>query len=226
MRAWIAASARCPHDCMHTKSGSKWVVDGLVGSAVRLADACPRAHSKPTTDEHFALVWYTVHVCLCTTYLHHMRSYVYGAQTYVRMVSHRKAVMIGSDILMSLGQEPMDMYPDPKLIVLALPGRGFLPVDRSASSRQRQTAKPTAIAERFAKKKEIFIVSTYKHDVVCLAARRQHRVSNVYFIPRMGNHCLSCVVVHSKSDEWRPNARHSGEDCGLFAIQQYAGTEE
>ena len=35
--------------------------------------------------------------------------------------------MIGSDILMSLGHEPTDMYPDPKLIVLALGARDLPP---------------------------------------------------------------------------------------------------
>lgn len=54
-------------------------------------------------------------------------------QEHSRRLSHRKAVMMGSDILMSLGQEPTDMYPDPKLIVLGLAARGFPP---GHSSRQ------------------------------------------------------------------------------------------
>lgn len=44
--------------------------------------------------------------------------------------------MMGSDILMSLGQEPTDMYPDPKLIVLGLAARGFPPGHSSRHHRQ------------------------------------------------------------------------------------------
>lgn len=37
-----------------------------------------------------------------------------------QLLTHMKAVMTGSGILMSFGQLPMDMYPDPKLIDLFL----------------------------------------------------------------------------------------------------------
>lgn len=44
--------------------------------------------------------------------------------------------MIGSDILTSLGQEPTDMYPEPKLIVLALDARGFPPGQTGTTTAQ------------------------------------------------------------------------------------------
>lgn len=72
-------------------------------------------------------------------------------------VAHMKAVMTGSDILISFGQVPMDMYPEPKLMDLFLDpaflpesavavavARGRKPQHQKKNDEQRRTAVSSA----------------------------------------------------------------------------------